>query len=163
MHWLGDNHWAAWLAVAAVLGVAELASMDFVLVMLAVGAVGGMLVSLVVDQVFVELVVALVIAFGLLAVVRPSIVRRLHEGPDLQIGPATLIGRQSVTATAISAHHPGQIKLDGELWTAQPYDEQLTIAAGETVEVLAIRGATAYVHPVPHLGGGNIHPLGEER
>ncbi len=29
-----------------------------------------------------------------------------------------------------------------------PYDERLTIAAGETVEVMAMKGATVFVHPV---------------
>lgn len=158
MHWLGDNHWAAWLAIAAVLGVAELASMDFVLVMLAIGAMGATLVALITDSIIIELVVALGIAFALLALVRPPMLRRLHDGPELRIGPATLIGRQVITAEQISAHHPGQIRIDGEQWTAQPYDDQLVIQPGETVEVLAIRGATAYVHPVPTLGS----PLGEE-
>ena len=43
------------------------------------------------------------------------------------------------------------VKVTGETWTAQPYDETLTIAPGETIEVLEIRGATAYVHPIPRL------------
>lgn len=158
MHWLGDNHWAAWLAIAAVLGVAELASMDFVLIMLAVGAVGATLVALVTDSIIIELVAALAVSFALLSLARPRILRQLHDGPDLQIGPATLIGRAVITPVELSAHHPGQLKIDGELWTAQPYDEQLVIRPGETVEVLAIRGATAYVHPIPTLG--NL--LGEE-
>ena len=46
---------------------------------------------------------------------------------------------------------PGRIRLAGEIWSAAPYDEDLTIAPGETVEVFEIRGATAYVHPVPTL------------
>ena len=39
----------------------------------------------------------------------------------------------------------------GEIWTALPYDEHLTIAPGETVEIFQIKGATAYVHPVATL------------
>ena len=42
-------------------------------------------------------------------------------------------------------------RLSGQEWSAQPYDETLTIEPGETIEVLEIRGATAYVHPVPRL------------
>ena len=51
----------------------------------------------------------------------------------------------------ISALDHGRIKLAGEIWTAAPYDEHLVIEPGETVEVLQIRGATAYVHPIPRL------------
>ena len=39
----------------------------------------------------------------------------------------------------------------GEVWSACPYDETTSIAPGVTVEVFAIRGATAYVHPVGEL------------
>ena len=38
-------------------------------------------------------------------------------------------------------------KLDGEIWSARPYDESLTIKAGETVEVLAMKGATVFRPP----------------
>ena len=51
----------------------------------------------------------------------------------------------------ITENDHGRIKLAGEIWSAAPYDENVTIAPGETVEVLQIKGATAYVHPVPRL------------
>jgi membrane protein implicated in regulation of membrane protease activity len=87
----------------------------------------------------------------MLAVVRPGLVRRLHSGPDLVLGPDTLIGKQAVTPVRLSASEPGQLKIAGELWRAEPYDDLLVIEPGQTVEVLKIRGATAYVHPVPTL------------
>ena len=51
----------------------------------------------------------------------------------------------------VTAQNPGRIRLAGEIWSAQPYDETLTIEPGETVEVFEIKGATAYVHPIPRL------------
>ena len=48
--------------------------------------------------------------------------------------------------------HGGLVKLAGETWTARPYDEDLVIPPGAKVEVFEIRGATAYVHPLPELG-----------
>lgn len=151
MDWLGDNAWAGWLALAALLGIAELASLDLVLVMLAVGALAGMATSLAVDSVAVQLVVAVAASVAMLAVVRPGLTRRLHTGPDLVLGAATLIGKQAVTPVRLTAQQGGQLKIDGELWTAKPYDEFLVIEPGETVEVLQIKGATAYVHPIPSL------------
>jgi membrane protein implicated in regulation of membrane protease activity len=151
MHWLGDNAWAAWLGIALLLSVAELASLDLVLVMLAVGALAGMLTSLATDSVTAQIVAAVATSVAMLAVVRPGLTRQLHSGPDLVLGPATLIGKQAVTPVRLSAHQGGQLKIDGELWTAKPYDELMVIEAGQTVEVLKIKGATAYVHPVPTL------------
>ena len=37
--------------------------------------------------------------------------------------------------------------LSGEDWSARPYDEDLVIPPGVRVDVLAIEGATALVHP----------------
>ena len=39
--WLGENSWAIWLSLAFLLGVAEIMSLDLVLIMLAVGALAG--------------------------------------------------------------------------------------------------------------------------
>ena len=51
----------------------------------------------------------------------------------------------------ITGLQTGRVMLGGEIWSAAPYDENVTIAPGETVEVLQIKGATAYVHPMPSL------------
>ena len=39
------------------------------------------------------------------------------------------------------------MKIGGEVWTARSYDEEQVIPAGERVEVVEIRGATALVMP----------------
>ena len=41
----------------------------------------------------------------------------------------------------------GTVKIGGEVWTARAFDEEQVIAAGEQVEVVEIRGATALVMP----------------
>ena len=46
---------------------------------------------------------------------------------------------------------PGRVKIGGEEWTAAPYDEDDRIEAGEVVDVVQIKGATAYVLRVHRL------------
>ena len=41
----------------------------------------------------------------------------------------------------------GTVRIGGEVWTARSYDEDEVIHAGEQVEVVEIRGATALVMP----------------
>ncbi|MGH3346366.1 MAG: NfeD family protein [Nocardioides sp.] len=149
--WLRDYAWGGWLGLAVLFGVAEMFSLDLVLAMLAAGALGGLATSLVTDLVFVQFLVAIVVSVGMLAVVRPGLVNRLQTGPDLRLGHGKLVGAQALVTEQITSLAPGRVRLAGEDWSAQPYDETLTIEAGETVEVLDIRGATAYVHPVPRL------------
>lgn len=151
MDWLGENAWSLWLGLGITLGVAELFSLDLILLMLAVGAMAGMVAGLLSAPVVVQVLVAAAASLAMLAFVRPSMAKRLHAGPELRLGHGKLVGQQGVVTEQLSGLQPGRIKLAGEIWTAQPYDDTLTIAPGETVEVLEIRGATAYVHPIPSL------------
>lgn len=143
--------WLLWLGLGALLVVAELLSMGLILLMLAGGAFAAAITATVTDNWVIEVVVALVVSTALLALVRPELVKKLHRGPELVLGTRKMIGLRAIAPGTISAHEPCQIKIDGELWTARPYDEFLVIQPGTTVEVLEVRGATAYVHPVPEL------------
>jgi membrane protein implicated in regulation of membrane protease activity len=153
MDWdsIRDNAWAVWLGLSMLLGVAELASLDLVLLMLAVGALAGMGAALVGLDVWLQVLAAAAASIAMLAFVRPSFVKRLHSGPDLQHGFTGLVGKEGVAIAEVTAEG-GQIKLAGEIWTARPYDEFAVIPVGAKVQVFEIRGATAYVHEVPELG-----------
>ena len=151
MDWIRDHLWETWLALSIALGVAEMFSLDLILAMLAAGAVVGMLAALLGLPVFVQILLALGASVAALSLVRPAFVKRLHGGPDLQLGHGKLVGTRCLVTEEISGLNAGRIKAGGETWTALPYDENLRILAGETVEILQIKGATAYVHPVASL------------
>ncbi|MET0525906.1 MAG: NfeD family protein [Nocardioides sp.] len=154
MEWLGDHLWAGWLALAIALGVAELASLDLILLMLAVGAIAGAISAGIGLPVVLQVLIAGGASVAMLALVRPNLVKRLNTGPELQLGHGKLVGRQALVTEDVTSLNPGRVKLAGEIWTAEPYDDTLTIKAGETVEVLAIKGATVFVHPMnPELPG----------
>jgi membrane protein implicated in regulation of membrane protease activity len=149
MNW-GFEDWQAWLVLAIGLGVAELFSLDLMLLMLATGALAGVLTAAIGVPLFVQILVAVATSIGMLALVRPNIVKRLHSGPELRLGHQALIGKQGIVIDEVSAQG-GQIRIDGEVWTARPYDESQVIEAGAAVDVLEIRGATALVHKIPTL------------
>jgi membrane protein implicated in regulation of membrane protease activity len=151
VEWLGENLWAAWLALAVALGVAEMVSLDLILIMMAAGALIGALAALLSFPVVLQVLLASGGALAMLALVRPNLVQKLHSGPDLVLGTNKLVGQEGIVTEELSQHHPGRVKLAGEIWSACPYDESLVIPAGSKVEVFAIRGATAYVHPVGEL------------
>src|SRR4051812_41739529 len=151
MEWLGDHLAAAWLVLAVALGVAELVSLDLILIMVAVGAIVGALAAVASFPVILQVLLAAGSSAAMLALVRPNLVKKLHQGPDLVTGTGKLVGQQGVVTEELSAHAPGRVKVGGEIWSAQPYDESLIIPSGATVEVFAIRGATAFVHPVGEI------------
>jgi membrane protein implicated in regulation of membrane protease activity len=145
--WLGDNAWAGWFGAAALLAVTELLSMDFVLLMVALGLAGGGVADLLGAPLALQVLVAVIVAMGTLVFVRPSVVRRLHHGPEITTGHAALVGRSAVVTSEITAHG-GLVKLAGETWTARPFDDSMVIPEGSTVDVFEIKGATAVVYPV---------------
>lgn len=145
MDWFRDHLWETWLMIAVALGVLELLSTDLILIMLAGGALVGMVIALFGVPVAVQIVLALATAVGLLALVRPGVVHRLHSGPTLRTGAEALIGQRGFVLEPMSHVEPGRVKIGGEVWTAKPYDEDDRIDAGTTVDVVSIKGATAYV------------------
>ena len=153
MDWLGDHAAAAWLIAAVVLGALELVSLDLVLIMLAGGALVGALAALFGVPTVLTILLAMATAVGLLTLLRPSVVHRLHSGPTLRTGADALIGSRATVLRELSQHNPGRVKIGGEEWTAQPYDEDDTIEPGEIVDVVQIKGATAYVLRVHKLEG----------
>ena len=151
MDWIRDHLWETWLGLTIALGVAEMFSLDLILGMLAVGAAVGMVLAIAGLPLEVTVLAALATSVAMLALVRPGVVKRLHSGPELALGHTKLVGTQAIVTSEISGLTTGRIKVSGETWSALPYDETLTIAEGETVEILQIKGATAYVHPVGRL------------
>ncbi len=151
MDWLSDHLAGLFLGLAILLGIAELFSLDLILLMLAIGALVGMVSALLGAGFAVSAIAAALASVACLALVRPPLVKRLHTGPELALGHGKLVGQQGVVTERITGLEAGRIKLAGEFWTAKPYDDTLVIEPGNTVEVLEIRGATAYVHPVPSI------------
>jgi len=152
MGWL-DHGWEAWLIAAVVLGCLELISLDMIFIMLAGGALVGTVTALFGGPVALQVALALVTAVGLLAVIRPGVLRSLHAGPDLRTGTQALIGSRATVLRELSGQQPGRVKIGGEEWSALPYVEDETIPEGEVVDIVQIKGATAYVLRTPRLEG----------
>ena len=151
MDWLSDHVAGVLLALAILLGIAEMFSLDLILGMLALGTLVGVVTALLGAGLAVSAIAAALASVALLAVLRPPLIKRFHTGPELTLGHSKLVGQQGVVTQRITGLEAGRIKLSGEIWSAKPYDETLAIEPGSTVEVLEIRGATAYVHPIPSI------------
>jgi len=83
MEWFRDHMWETWLGLAILLGVAEMFSLDLILMMLAVGAVAGMLTAALDLNVAVQILAAASASIAMLALVRPNMIKRLETGPPL--------------------------------------------------------------------------------
>jgi membrane protein implicated in regulation of membrane protease activity len=139
--------WILWVVAACVLGLGEMHTGGLYLLPFAVGAALAAVVSVLgVGLPLVVLVFALAsaLAFGGL---RPVARRHRRLPPAIRTGAAALVGHRAMVLERIANNEGvGCVKIDnGEVWTARSYDEDEVIDAGERVEVVEIRGATALV------------------
>lgn len=160
--WLGDNPWALWLTVAVLLGVAEIASLDFVLIMIAVGALTAAGVAVLApDLWWLQILVASGVSVGLLLLARPTIMERVHRMPGYRSSTDKIVGSSGVATTEITAES-GEVKIDGLIWTARVQVPESVIAEGTEIEVYEIDGAIAIVYPkygeLPGTPQGSIEP-----
>ena len=150
MDWLNDNVWLFWIGVALVLAAIEAATVDFVFIMFAGGAMAAAVAAGLGASFPVQVVVAVGVAVLLLFSVRPLIKRQfLDDQVDHQIGASALVGREARVLQAVT-DSDGRVKLAGETWSARlAAGATTTVGPGEEVRVIAIHGATAIVSPVP--------------
>jgi len=75
-------------------------------------------------------------------VLYPLCKKAFQKGPA--IGPRALVGRHAETVTDLAP--TGQVRLDGELWTARPRDGN-PVSAGRRIVVLDSDGLILLVEP----------------
>lgn len=145
--WLGDNAWAIWLSLAFLLAVAEVLSLDLVLIMLAVGALAGAGTALIFAPLWwLQILVAAGVSVATLALLRPTLMERVRSLPGYRSSTDKMVGSSGV-ATSDITRDGGEIKVDGQTWTARPYGGEMEITKGTEVEVYEIDGAIAVVYP----------------
>jgi membrane protein implicated in regulation of membrane protease activity len=136
--------WVIWLIVAVLFGVGEIATLGFFLAPFAAGALVAAVVAGAGAGAIAAWAVFLVVSLVALAALRPVAARHMRQAPRLRTGTAALVGRTGTVVERVAGDE-GCVRIEGEIWTARPYDEDEVIEAGKRVHVLEIRGATALV------------------
>ena len=75
---------------------------------------------------------------------RPALRRRLTPARGLPTGIKALEGKTALVLGRV-ARDEGQVKLDGQVWSARPLNDNDVFEPGERVTVMQINGATAVV------------------
>jgi membrane protein implicated in regulation of membrane protease activity len=140
------TEWIIWVVAAGLLGWGELHTGAFYLAPFAAGALIAAVVSLVGVGTGASVIVFAGSSILTLAALRPVARRHRTLPPAIRTGAAALVGRRALVLERIAnLEGVGCVKIDGEVWTARSFDEDEVIDAGERVEVVQIRGATALV------------------
>jgi membrane protein implicated in regulation of membrane protease activity len=136
--------WLFWLIVAVILAVGEIATTAFLLAPFAGGALLAMLAAGLGGGTVIQLVVFLVASSGLLLGLRPLARSHKRMPPQLRTGTAALIGKTG-TVTERTDADSGNVRIDGDIWSARAYEQDAVLEPGARVHIVEIRGATALV------------------
>ena len=132
-----------WLIGGIALIAAEMLSGDFFLLMVGVGGLAGAGAEVAFGNTGVSIAVFAVVSIGLVTFARPWLRRRLH-GELVHTNTSALIGRKAVAVSDVDGQG-GQVRLDGDVWSARAFDTARPITPGMSVTVVEIAGATAVV------------------
>nr|NLD40991.1 NfeD family protein [Actinomycetales bacterium] len=137
--------WILWLIGAIVAAIVEMFTLDFVFLMFAGGALGGMIAALAGGSVWVQMVAFGGVSLLLLFLVRPAAQAwMLKRTPEARTNVRALSGRIAEVLTEVTTRG-GRVKLAGEVWSARSSLPEEVFREGQSVVVVEIDGAFAVV------------------
>jgi membrane protein implicated in regulation of membrane protease activity len=145
--------WILWIVLSAVLIIAEIFTLGFVLLWFGIGALAAALVGWVGFGVGFQFLVFTVISIVLTAMSRTIFVKYFPQDEDaVKTGIDSLPGQiGTVTLASKGALQEGAVKVYGSVWTAFPIDDETPLVEGEKVEVVRVQGSSIYVRSTKEL------------
>ena len=98
------------------------------------------------DLWWLQILVAAGVSVGMLALLRPTLLAKVRSMPGYRSSTAKMVGSSGVAVSQID-RSGGEIKVDGQSWSARPYSSDIVIEQGTEIEVYEIDGAIAVVYP----------------
>ena len=136
--------WQAWLIIAGLFFVGEIATVGFLIFWFGVGALIAMLVSFFTSNIIIQTTIFVISSTILIFATKPF-VKKFADVKKTNTNVYSIIGKTALVIKTIDPiHSVGQIKINGEVWTAESENNQV-IDEGSEVEILEIKGVKAIV------------------
>lgn len=136
--------WQIWLIIAGVFFIAEIITVGFLVFWFGVGALIAMITSIFTSNIIIQTSVFVISSAILLFATKPFVKKFLDVKPT-NTNAFSIIGKKALVIKEInSVHSTGQIKLNGEVWSAEAENNEI-IPEGAEVEILYINGVKAIV------------------
>lgn len=137
--------WIFWLIAAGVFFIIEMATIGFLVFWLGIGALLAMVTSFVTDSIFIQALVFVVTSTLLLIFTRPLVDKFIKTPKELKTNAYSIIGKKAIVISKINnIEGVGQIKIDGDVWSAKSFDDE-DIPEDTEVEITEIDGVKAVV------------------
>ena len=138
--------WYIWLILAGVFLIIEIMTVGFLIFWLSIGALFAMITSLFTDNIVIQTTVFVISSTILIFVTKPFVKKFGQVQNPISTNFYSIIGKIGIVTTEINS--VGQIKIDGEIWSATCEDSSSVIPMGTKVKVLEIKGVKAIVAPI---------------
>lgn len=144
MEWM-TNPVVVWLAVLIVLVVIEIFTMGLTTIWFAGGALVAIVVAALGGPVWLQILLAGIVAAVLLFFTRPVAVKYFNRDRE-RTNAESLVGRQAIVLSEINnLQGIGQVTVNGMEWTARTTVDGQTISPGEVVVIRGINGVKLLV------------------
>ena len=139
--------WQIWLIIAGLFFIGEIATVGFLIFWFGVGALIAMIVSLFTSNIIIQTTIYVISSKILIFATKPF-VKKFADVKKTNTNVYSIIGKKALVIKTIDPiHSVGQIKLNGEVWTAESENNEI-IEEGLEVEVSEIKGVKAIVKPI---------------
>ena len=136
--------WQFWLIVAGLFFVGEIFTLGFLIFWFGIGALIAMIVSFFTTNIIIQTTVFLITSTIFILATKP-LVKKFVDVKKTNTNVFSIIGKKALVIKDIDPiHSSGQIKLNGEVWSAETENDEI-IKEGSEVEVLKINGVKAIV------------------
>lgn len=139
--------WYIWLIIAGIFLIFEIFTAGFLLFWLSIGALITMIVSFFTSNIAIQTAVFVVASTILIFATKPF-VKKFAKTKTVKTNAFSIVGQNGIVIKDIdSINSKGQIKVDGEVWSAVGKND-VNIEKGTEVEIVEIKGVKAIVTPI---------------
>ena len=137
--------WQFWLIAAGIFFVFEMITTGFLVFWLGVAALITMVVSFFTDSIIIQTAVFVISSILLIFLTKPFVKKFMHSKDNLATNAYSIIGKNGIVTKDINQTlGTGQVKINGEIWSAKCLDEDF-IPKGSNITVAKIDGVKAVV------------------
>ena len=141
--------WQFWLIASGIFFIAEIITTGFLVFWLGVSGLITMCVSFFTDNLIIQASVFVIFSAILILATKPFVKKFVDKKvSNEQTNAFSIIGKKAIVIKDIdSINGSGQIKVDGEVWSAEGINGS-NIEKGTEVEITKIDGVRAIVSPL---------------
>ena len=151
---------AFWLILLIICIGIEIPTMGLTTIWFAGGALVAIFAAVVGAPIWLQAVIFIVVSLLLLFFTRPVAVKYFNKD-RVKTNVESMVGRQAIVISEVdNLQGIGQVTVGGQEWSARSADDQVNIAAGAVVTVVAINGVKLVVRE-QQLQNTNTVPVAE--